>query len=77
MSCLPFSTEEIAESVLRFETAVPSFDIPETDSVAKLILDLAHARTEVNPSCSDAYNQLIQFATVRGYFTLCYLNSYY
>ena len=63
---LPFSAEEVAESVMKYETVVPSFDIPETDPVAQLILDLAHARIEINPTCSEAYNQLIQFATVRG-----------
>ena len=66
MSHLPFSTEEITESVLKYDTTVPSFDIPETDPVAQLILDLVHARIEINPTCSEAYNQLIQFATVRG-----------
>ncbi|KAI6658558.1 hypothetical protein LOD99_15358 [Oopsacas minuta] len=61
---LPSNADQIVECVLTYESAVDSYDIPEPDSVAKLIIDLAQARTEENHSCYEAYNQLIQFATL-------------
>lgn len=63
---VPFS-DQISEYFLTNEMTGSS-DIPELDSVASLILDLAHARTEENTICYEVYNQLIQYATFEGLF---------
>ena len=67
---VPFSIEQITEYFLTNEM-VGSSDIPELDPVASLILDLAHARTDENTSCYEVYNQLIHYATFKGFLFVC------
>ena len=64
ISSLPFNPNELVESVLSLDSQ-SAVSAESTELGTELILELLHARTE-SKNCLEAYDQLIQFATVRG-----------